>query len=206
MPAAHADEQAAKQRADLAKDQPDGEAGHPMAEEAPDQPVEEAPEQPVEEAPEQPVEEAPEQGENEVPSQAVDSEYWRLVVVAGVRMELPSPYPEVLLHEAVSPWRDLRIPVGLAEGTAIAWAWHGSATPRPLTHPLIATLLARHNVRVEAVRITGREGRLFRAELDTMGPQGRQVVDCRPSDGIAIALCQRLPTPILVARPVLEAT
>ncbi len=56
------------------------------------------------------------------------------MAVAGVEMELPSANPEVVLHEAQDPWRELRIPVGLAEGTAIAYAFRGIDTPRPLTH------------------------------------------------------------------------
>ena len=51
---------------------------------------------------------------------------------------------------------------------------------------------------VEAARITVRRGQVFFAELDTMGPRGRRVLPCRPSDAIALALRQRLPTPILV--------
>ncbi len=40
---------------------------------------------------------------------------------------------------------------------------------------------------------------MFFAEIDTTGPRGRRVLPCRPSDAIALALRQRLPTPILVA-------
>jgi len=32
-----------------------------------------------------------------------------------------------------------------------------------------------------------------------VGPRGRRVVPCRPSDGIALVLRQRMPTPLLVA-------
>jgi uncharacterized protein len=130
---------------------------------------------------------------------ALSPEEWRIVAVAGVEMVLPSANPEVVLHEAQDPWRELRIPVGLAEGTAIAYAFHGIDTPRPLTHEMFTEILDRHDVSVEAARITVRRGQLFFAELDTMGPRGRRVLPCRPSDAIALALRQRLPTPILVA-------
>jgi bifunctional DNase/RNase len=131
---------------------------------------------------------------------AVESgQAWRLVVVAGVEMHLPAANPEVLLREAGSPWRELRIPVGLAEGTAIAQAFHGVASPRPLTHALVATLLESHEVHLEAMRITGRIGKVFVAEIETVGPRGRQVVDCRPSDAMALVLRSRLPAPMLVA-------
>jgi hypothetical protein len=126
-------------------------------------------------------------------------ETWRIVAVAGVEMELPTVNPEVVLHEAQDPWRELRIPVGMAEGTAIAFAHRGIETPRPLTHELVTDILDRHDVSIEAVRITVRRGQVFFAEIDTMGPRGRRVLPCRPSDAIALALRQTLPTPILVA-------
>jgi uncharacterized protein len=129
----------------------------------------------------------------------LDPETWRLAVVAGVRMDLPGEFPEVLVHESISPWRELAIPVGMAEGNAIAYALRGKQTPRPLTHALFADVLDRHDVQLVAVRITGRQGRNFTAELDTTGPRGRRVITCRPSDALALVLRQRLPTPVLVA-------
>jgi len=129
----------------------------------------------------------------------LDPGTWRLAVVAGVRMDLPGEHPEVLVHEAVSPWRELAIPVGMADGNAIAYAWRGLTTPRPLTHALFTDVLERHGVQLEAVRITARRGRSYFAELDTVGPRGRQVIPCRPSDALALVLRQRMPTPVLVA-------
>ena len=129
----------------------------------------------------------------------LDPGIWRLAVVAGVRMDMPGDHPEVLVHEAVSPWRELAIPVGMAEGNAIAYAWRGLTTPRPLTHALVTEILERHDVQLEAVRITARRGRNYFAELDTSGPKGRQVIPCRPSDALALVLRQRMPTPVLVA-------
>jgi uncharacterized protein len=123
---------------------------------------------------------------------------WKIVAVAGVEMTLPNANPMVILHEAQDPWRELSIPVGLAEGTAIAYAFRSIDTPRPLTHELVTEIFDRHGVSIEAVRITVRRGQQFFAELDTMGPGGHRVLPCRPSDAIALALRQRLPTPILV--------
>jgi bifunctional DNase/RNase len=140
-------------------------------------------------------------GVSRTPLEVLDlsPEEWRIVAVAGVEMDLPSVNPEVVLHEAQDPWRELRVPVGMAEGTAIAYAFRGIDTPRPLTHEMVTEVLDRHDVSIAAVRITVRRGQLFFAEIDTMGPRGRRVVPCRPSDAIALALRQRLPTPILVA-------
>lgn len=140
-----------------------------------------------------------EPGADQPAEPAAQPERWRLTVVAGVHMELPGMHPEVVLRETVSPYRELRIPVGFAEGTAIAYAWRHISTPRPLTHELVTDLLSAHQVSIEGVRITERHGQIFYAELETMGPRGRRVVPCRPSDAIALVLRRPLPTPLLVA-------
>jgi bifunctional DNase/RNase len=128
---------------------------------------------------------------------------WRLVTVAGVSLELPGVHPEVVLRECEAPWRELRIPVGFAEGTAIAYALRSLPTPRPLTHALMAELLERHAVDVAALRICGRQEGTFLGELDTSGPRGHHTVACRPSDGLALVLRRRPPTPILVVEELL---
>jgi uncharacterized protein len=127
---------------------------------------------------------------------------WSLVVMAGIRVELPGEFADLLLRETEAPWRELVIPVGMADGKAIAYAWRGITTPRPLTHELFTTVLENHGVEVEAVRITERHGTRYVAELDTTGPGGNHKLSCRPSDAIAIALRRQLPTPILVAEHV----
>jgi bifunctional DNase/RNase len=132
-------------------------------------------------------------------SDLAGSGLWCLAVLAGVEMALPSQYPEIVLQEKDEPWRELRIPVGMAEGTAISYAWKGIATPRPLTHELFTEVITRHDVRIEAVRITARRDGNFLAELDTSGRRGTEVVPCRPSDAIALMLRQPMPTPLLVA-------
>ncbi|MHB8262379.1 MAG: bifunctional nuclease family protein [Acidimicrobiales bacterium] len=124
---------------------------------------------------------------------------WSVVLVDDVRMELPSSNPVVVLREQDAPWRELHIPVGLAEGNYIAYGTKKIATPRPLVHDLMLDLLERHQVSVEAARIVGVKGKLFLAELETMGPKGRQVIQCRPSDAIALAVRTKMPIPVLVA-------
>jgi bifunctional DNase/RNase len=145
-----------------------------------------------------PAEDAP--GAEVVP----EPESWRIVRVADVRLDLPAANPEVVLQESDAPWRELRIPVGMAEGTAIAYALRGVDSPRPLTHALVTELLERQGVALVAARITGRQGRLFAAELETTGPKGRQVVQCRPSDAIALVLRQPMPTPLLAGEWVFD--
>jgi uncharacterized protein len=124
---------------------------------------------------------------------------WRVATVVGVYMDLPSQYPEVVLQEQDPPWRELRIPVGLPEGTALSYAHKGLDTPRPLTHQLFSEVIERHGVSIEAVRITARRSGIFHAELDTTSRSGRHIVPCRPSDALALVLRQRMPTPVMVA-------
>jgi bifunctional DNase/RNase len=128
---------------------------------------------------------------------------WRLVSVEAVGLELPGSFPEVVLREQQPPHRRLRIPVGLPEGSAIAYAWRRLVPPRPLTHDLLCELLERHDVTVLAARVTAVEDGVFHAEVDTSGRVGRQVVPCRASDALAVALRQRPVAPVLVAEWVL---
>ena len=64
----------------------------------------------------------------------------REVDVMGVRVEMPSNQPIVLLRE-VSGERYLPIWIGAVEATAIAFAQQGVVPPRPLTHDLMKNLL-----------------------------------------------------------------
>lgn len=133
------------------------------------------------------------------PPAADPASVWRVATIVGVEMPLPSQYPEVLLREVVPPYRTVRIPVGLAEGTAIAYGLTRRPTPRPLTHQLFSDVLDRHGISVEAVRLTAVvEGNVV-AELETSSRAGRHVVPCRPSDGFALALRRQPPVPIVVA-------
>jgi uncharacterized protein len=133
-----------------------------------------------------------------------DDEVWHVVEVESVEIELPGSHPEVVLAEKGPPWRRLRMPVGFTEANAIAYALRGIQVQRPLTHDLMTELLERHNVEVAALRITARHNGVFFGELETMGSAGRAVVPCRPSDGMALVLRQRLEVPIVVASWVFE--
>lgn len=121
----------------------------------------------------------------------------------GVVLELPNIHPSVVLQEIDPPMRELRVTIAQPEGVAIAYAWRGIATPRPLTHDLLTTILQRFDLQVDAARIIGVDGPVFHAELALSGPTGSQTVACRPSDALALALRQPLPVPIMVAEEVL---
>ena len=73
--------------------------------------------------------------------------------VIGVRVEMPSNQPIVLLKE-IDGSRFLPIWVGAVEATAIAFAQQGVEPPRPLTHDLMKNLIELFDVTLIAVHVT----------------------------------------------------
>jgi uncharacterized protein len=127
-----------------------------------------------------------------------------VVEVVNISFELPSPSPILHLLEEVAPFRSIYFPVGLPEAQSIALAIAGEQPPRPTTHDLLVSVLAAAGCEVVAVRITGERDGTILAELDLMGPRGHEVLDCRPTDGIAVALRLPVPVPILCEAGLLD--
>ncbi len=108
--------------------------------------------------------------------------------VVGVRIEMPSNQPIVLLKE-VNGSRFLPIWVGAVEATAIAFAQQGLEAPRPLTHDLLKNLLELLDATVTAVHITEIKDGVFYSELQIRDSSSTLLaLSSRPSDAIAIAL------------------
>jgi bifunctional DNase/RNase len=131
-------------------------------------------------------------------------ETMRQMHFVDVVLVLPATHPVVVLQEADFPYREMRIPVGGAEGVAIGYAARSAATPRPLTHELVTRLLQAFGLTLEVVRLTGCRGGTFLAEIVVSGSAGTRVIDCRPSDAIALALRQPVAVPIVAAPELLE--
>jgi bifunctional DNase/RNase len=123
---------------------------------------------------------------------------FRMALVSSVTVDLPSQHPTVLLRESESPRRQLTFSIGLQDGIVLSHAIRRIPTPRPLTHELLTTILQRFDVDVVAVRLVGRQGAIYFAELDLRGRTGRSVLSARPSDALTLALLQPVPVPILV--------
>lgn len=111
--------------------------------------------------------------------------------VIGVRVEMPSNQPIVLLKEIGGP-RYLPIWVGAVEATSIAFAQQGVTPPRPLTHDLLKEILASLHIAVDSVHLTELRDGVFYSLINL---QGGLAVSARPSDAIALAL--RTGSPIL---------
>ena len=128
---------------------------------------------------------------------------YTLVEVVGVRIEMPSNQPIVLLKE-MEGTTFLPIWVGSVEATAIAFAQQDLRPQRPLTHDLIVDLLESTGVSLTAVHITEMKDGIFFAELQLRNEDGPIApVSARPSDAIAIAL--RTKTHILVNQDLLAS-
>jgi bifunctional DNase/RNase len=86
--------------------------------------------------------------------------------------------------------------IGLWEAISIRNAIKGEVLPRPITHDLFVEVLRRLHAEVTGLSIDSLEDGIFYAKLHVKLDGVVEVVDCRPSDGIAIAL--RVHAPITV--------
>jgi len=108
--------------------------------------------------------------------------------VIGVRVEMPSNQPIVLLKE-IDGARFLPIWVGAVEATAIAFAQQGVEPPRPLTHDLMNNLVELLDATLTAVHLTEIKEGIFYATMLLRDSNGGQLtISARPSDAIALAV------------------
>ena len=118
--------------------------------------------------------------------------------VIGVRVEMPSSQPIVLLRETGGD-RYLPIWIGAVEATSIAFAQQGVLPPRPLTHDLFKEVLSELGAKLNTVYLTELKDGVFYAQLNFEdGP----TISARPSDAIALAL--RTGSPILASEQLLS--
>jgi bifunctional DNase/RNase len=110
--------------------------------------------------------------------------------------------PIVVLREPQSGGV-LPIWVGPMEAQAIALALHGVVPPRPMTHDLMASLVAELRAEVEEVVVTDLRNNTYfgLVRLKVAGERKVRDVDSRPSDALALAL--RTGAPIRVVKRIL---
>lgn len=122
--------------------------------------------------------------------------------VVGVRIEMPSNQPIVLLKE-VDGDRFIPIWVGATEATSIAFAQQGINPSRPLSHDLMCDILQTLDATLLAVQITHLRDGVFFATLQLRTSEDAALaISARPSDAIALAL--RAQSNILASRDLLE--
>jgi bifunctional DNase/RNase len=159
--------------------------------------------QPVpEEGPDQPVLEVGLTAEVSTPDPGMPQ--FSMALVSAISVDLPNQHPTVVLRETESPRRQLSFSIGLPDAVVLSHAMRRIPTPRPLTPELLSGILQGFDIDVVAVRLVGRQGSIYFAELDLQGRTGRSVHSCRPSDGLTVALLQPVAVPILIDRRLLE--
>lgn len=119
-----------------------------------------------------------------------------------MRVEVPANTPMVLLQSQLDDQRLLPIYIGSPEASAIHYALEGVAPPRPLTHDLFVVVLDQLGAQLERVLITEVRDHTYYAELHLLVDGEPEVVDCRPSDAIALAV--RTDAPIFAEDELLD--
>ena len=98
--------------------------------------------------------------------------------------------------------RVLPIFVGLWEAVSINSAITKEVLPRPFTHDLFLETFEKFGITITSLQIDAIEDGVYYAQIVLSSDNKEVRVDCRPSDGIALAL--RRSAPICVDESVLE--
>ncbi|MFZ0005891.1 bifunctional nuclease family protein [Methanoregula sp.] len=112
-----------------------------------------------------------------------------------------SAIPAVVLTD--DQGRMLPIFVGLWEAISINSAQNNEVPPRPLTHDLFLELMAQYSITVCSMSIDSIDEGIYYAHLVLSSSGHEDCLDCRPSDGIAIAL--RANAPIFAGEDILAS-
>ncbi len=121
--------------------------------------------------------------------------------LVGVRVDMPSNTPVLLLREQEGERRLLAIMIGGPEAQAIAFALDGVETRRPMTHDLITTLVDELGGHIDRIVISALRDDIFYADVVLTAADDTHVVSARPSDAMAIAV--RVGTPVYAEEAVL---
>jgi len=107
--------------------------------------------------------------------------------IKGLSVDPITNMPIIVLRETQGE-RVLPIWVGVFEANAIALQMESVATPRPMTHDLLKSVIDELGGRLERIVVSELKDNTFYATLRLRSQQGALTVDARPSDAIALAL------------------
>ncbi len=123
--------------------------------------------------------------------------------LVGVRVQMPSNTPILLLRETEGRRRVVPIYIGGPEAHAIDLALSGTPTARPMTHDLLAEVIESLGAALERVVVTELREGTFYAELFLRdGAGGVQTLSSRPSDAVALAV--RTGSPIFAEEALID--
>ena len=121
--------------------------------------------------------------------------------VEGLSLDPQTRKPIVILRQNDGKGL-LPLWIGAMEAMTISLVLNGEELPRPLAHDLLLMVAKALNGTLTGVDIVDYRDDIYYAVLLLRGPSGLISVDCRPSDGIALAL--RASVPIRVKTEVFE--
>ncbi|MCS6852196.1 MAG: bifunctional nuclease family protein [Gemmataceae bacterium] len=109
---------------------------------------------------------------------------------------------QVIMLREVDGERSFPILIGMFEVTSIYRRVRREPSPRPLTHDLVANVIEQMGGELQDVFINELHEHTYFAKLRIRRDGELIEVDCRPSDGIALAVTAQVP--IYVAEEVLN--
>jgi len=125
------------------------------------------------------------------------------VNLVGLIMDQVSKSP-VMVLKALDEKKVIPIWIGMNEANAIAMELENICSPRPMTHDLMKNILCDLEAILAKVIITDIIENTYYAELHIEKDGRKKVIDCRPSDAVALALKNH--AKIYVSRQVLETS
>jgi hypothetical protein len=123
------------------------------------------------------------------------------VEVRGVSMDAVAQTPVVILVDKEGK-KAFPIWIGTQEAVAMEKELTHSASPRPMTHDLLHSILSKMQVRVKEVRVVELKNNTYYASLSLASGKEVFEVDARPSDSIILAL--KFKAPIYVSTRLFE--
>lgn len=100
----------------------------------------------------------------------------------------------MLLQDNIERERYLKIYIGDKEGETVASWERNIVPPRPMTYDLISEILnLSNNIVLEKILIDGCNQDIFYAKMYFNVEGVEKIIDCRPSDAIAIGLKMNVP-------------
>jgi bifunctional DNase/RNase len=125
------------------------------------------------------------------------------VNIVGLIMDQISKSP-VMVLKALNEKKVIPIWIGLNEANAIALELENVSSPRPMTHDLMKSIMANLEAVLAKVIITDIVENTYYAELHIEKDGEQRIIDCRPSDAVALALKNR--AKIYVSKQVLDTS
>lgn len=125
------------------------------------------------------------------------------VNLVGLIMDQVSKSP-VMVLKALSEKKVIPIWIGMNEANAIAMELESVCSPRPMTHDLLSSIMGNLEAVLSRVIITDIVENTYYAELHIEKDGEERVIDCRPSDAVALALKNR--SKIFVSKQVMETS